>query len=73
MHGELYPRYEAKPLKDGKSWYVVLSRNGIVEKLYGFDDEAQAKAWIIKDLSVRAFRSQNPDRMIKKGAPATKK
>ena len=64
MPGDLYPKYEAKQLRRGGGWYVVLTRQGVVETLYGFETEAEVRTWIIADLSARAVRCKNPNRTI---------
>jgi hypothetical protein len=66
-----YPKYEVKPLKNGGGWYILLThKGGIVEQLFGFTTEAQARKWITKDSTARTLRAANPDRVFYFGAEA---
>lgn len=39
--------FEAKPLKVGSGWYVVVTYpNGMQEHIPGFKNEAEAKEWL---------------------------
>jgi hypothetical protein len=57
MDYDRYPKYEALPMKDGGGWYVVITpKHGPVEELFGFVTEAEARAWISKEMYASATR-----------------
>jgi hypothetical protein len=50
-----YTKYEARRMKEGAGWYVVVtSKNGAVQEWFGFVTEAQARAWISNEMYPKA-------------------
>jgi hypothetical protein len=50
-----YTKYEARPIKDGGGWYVLVTpKDGSVQELFGFVTEAQARAWISNQMYAKA-------------------